>query len=94
MEIDFERYVVRVAGRLIPLTYFQFTCLRLLARRRETVVFREELCRALWGDYTHDQNLRLNSQLSALRHRLRRNPLDDTGSTVRVEQALKELFGA
>jgi magnesium chelatase subunit I len=31
---------------------------------------------------------------SALRHRLRRNPLDDSGSTVRVERAVKELFPA
>ncbi|MFL5333196.1 MAG: magnesium chelatase ATPase subunit I [Geminicoccaceae bacterium] len=30
---------------------------------------------------------------SALRHRLRRNPLDDSGSTVRVERAVAELFG-
>jgi len=30
---------------------------------------------------------------SALRHRLRRDPLDDTGSTVRVERALAEVFG-
>jgi magnesium chelatase subunit I len=30
---------------------------------------------------------------SALRHRLRRNPLDEAGSTVRVERALHELFG-
>jgi magnesium chelatase subunit I len=30
---------------------------------------------------------------SALRHRLRRNPLDEAGSTVRVERALAELFG-
>lgn len=29
----------------------------------------------------------------ALRHRLRRNPLDDAGSTVRVERALAEFFG-
>jgi magnesium chelatase subunit I len=29
----------------------------------------------------------------ALRHRLRRNPLDDTGSTTRVERAVAELFG-
>jgi magnesium chelatase subunit I len=29
----------------------------------------------------------------ALRHRLRRYPLDDTGSTVRVERAVAELFG-
>jgi magnesium chelatase subunit I len=31
---------------------------------------------------------------SALRHRLRRDPLDDAGSTVRVERAIDELFGA
>ncbi|MES2974305.1 MAG: magnesium chelatase ATPase subunit I [Pseudomonadota bacterium] len=30
----------------------------------------------------------------ALRHRLRRNPLDDSGSTVRVDRAVGELFGA
>jgi magnesium chelatase subunit I len=29
----------------------------------------------------------------ALRHRLRRDPLDDGGSTVRVERALAEVFG-
>ncbi len=29
----------------------------------------------------------------ALRHRLRRDPLDDTGSTMRVERAVAELFG-
>jgi magnesium chelatase subunit I len=31
---------------------------------------------------------------AALRHRLRRNPLDEAGSTVRVERALDEQFGA
>ncbi len=31
---------------------------------------------------------------SALRHRLRRNPLDEAGSTVRVERALEEVFSA
>ncbi len=31
---------------------------------------------------------------SALRHRLRRNVLDDAGSTTRVERALAEMFGA
>jgi len=30
---------------------------------------------------------------SALRHRLRRDPLDETGSTVRVERAIQEVFG-
>ena len=30
----------------------------------------------------------------ALRHRLRRNPLDDTGSGTRVQRALEEVLGA
>lgn len=30
----------------------------------------------------------------ALRHRLRRNPLDDSGSSVRVERAIEEIFPA
>ena len=30
----------------------------------------------------------------SLRHRLRRNPLDDTGATVRVERAIAEVFAA
>jgi magnesium chelatase subunit I len=29
-----------------------------------------------------------------LRHRLRRNPLDDSGSSVRVDRAVTELMGA
>jgi magnesium chelatase subunit I len=36
----------------------------------------------------------LRASPPALRHRLRRNPLDDAGSTVRVERAVAELFGA
>jgi magnesium chelatase subunit I len=31
---------------------------------------------------------------SALRHRLRRNPLDDAGSGARIERAMDEVFGA
>lgn len=31
---------------------------------------------------------------SSLRHRLRRDPLDDTGSTVRVERAMGDVLGA
>jgi magnesium chelatase subunit I len=30
----------------------------------------------------------------ALRHRLRRNPLDDTDAGTRVQRALAEVFGA
>ena len=39
-----------------------------------------------------DEHLRMVAP-SALRHRLRRNPLDDAGSTVRVDRAIAEVFG-
>jgi magnesium chelatase subunit I len=49
---------------------------------------------ALGGQATvADEHLR-RVAAPALRHRLRRNPLDDAGSTVRVERAVAELWGA
>ncbi len=49
---------------------------------------------ALDGDrHVEDKHLQRIAP-SALRHRLRRNPLDDSGSTTRVERAVAELFAA
>jgi magnesium chelatase subunit I len=49
---------------------------------------------ALQGDnQVSDQHLR-RVAAPALRHRLRRNPLDDAGSSVRVERAVAELMPA
>lgn len=49
---------------------------------------------ALDGDSeVTDQHLR-RMAAPALRHRLRRNPLDDAGSSVRVERGVAELLGA
>lgn len=49
---------------------------------------------ALEGDAkVTDLHLRRMAPL-ALRHRLRRNPLDEAGSTTRVARAVTELFGA
>jgi len=48
---------------------------------------------ALEGDASvKDDHLRRVAP-AALRHRLRRNPLDEAGSTTRVERALGEVFG-
>ncbi len=49
---------------------------------------------SLDGDpVVEDQHLR-RVAASSLRHRMRRDPLDDSGSTVRVERAIVQLFGA
>jgi magnesium chelatase subunit I len=49
---------------------------------------------ALQGDAQVDDGHLKRVAPPALRHRLRRNPLDDAGSSVRVERALVEMFGA
>jgi magnesium chelatase subunit I len=46
---------------------------------------------ALQGDATVDQAHLQRVAAPSLRHRLRRNPLDDSGSSTRVERALAEL---
>ena len=49
---------------------------------------------ALLGDaVVADSHLR-QVAASALRHRLRRDPLDESGSTERIDRALAEVFGA
>ena len=49
---------------------------------------------ALDGDDTVDDRHLRAVAAPALRHRLRRNPLDDAGSSVRVQRAVDELFPA
>ena len=59
-----------------------------------TLVRASRALAALQGDpHVTDAHLRRVAP-PALRHRLRRNPLDDAGSTVRVERALAELLAA
>lgn len=48
---------------------------------------------ALEGAPAADRGHLVRVAPSALRHRLRRNPLDDTGSTARIEIALREVVG-
>jgi magnesium chelatase subunit I len=49
---------------------------------------------ALEGDLSVEDKHLKRVAPPALRHRLRRNVLDDAGSTTRVERAIEELFGA
>jgi magnesium chelatase subunit I len=59
-----------------------------------TLVRAARVLAALDGDrQVEDKHLRRMAP-SALRHRLRRDPLDDSGSGVRVERVLADVFGA
>ena len=49
---------------------------------------------ALQGDFEVSDAHLVRVAPPALRHRLRRNPLDDAGSSVRVDRAVAEMFGS
>ena len=49
---------------------------------------------SLEGDNSVDDTHLRRIAPAALRHRLRRNPLDEAVATTRVERAMAELFGA
>ncbi|MGQ0699874.1 MAG: magnesium chelatase ATPase subunit I [Panacagrimonas sp.] len=59
-----------------------------------TLIRAARVLASLDGDATVDDGHLRRIAAPALRHRLRRDPLDDAGSTVRVERALVQLFGA
>jgi magnesium chelatase subunit I len=58
-----------------------------------TVVRAARAMASLHGDSKVDDRHIRRVAPTALRHRLRRDPLDEAGSTVRVERALSQLFG-
>ncbi|GBD11701.1 Transcriptional regulatory protein SrrA [bacterium HR23] len=75
LEIDQERYLVRVAGRRVDLTYKEYELLRLLASNPGRVFTREALLSQVWGyDYfggtrTVDVHIRrLRSKLEDAQH--------------------------
>jgi magnesium chelatase subunit I len=90
----------RVAGVQVPdatLERAAQLCMRLGTdglRGELTLVRAARALAAFDGDATvGDAHLR-RVAAPALRHRLRRNPLDEAGSTLRVERAVAETFGA
>ncbi|HVO46492.1 MAG TPA: magnesium chelatase ATPase subunit I [Steroidobacteraceae bacterium] len=63
--------------------------------RGELTLIRAARALAAWrGDATVREPHLTEMAAPALRHRLRRDPLEEAGSTIRVERAVKEQFGA
>ena len=103
-EIDLQKRVLAGRERVADVTVAEAAleraselCIKLGTdglRGELTLVRAARALAALEGDHAvGDHHLRRVAP-SALRHRLRRNPLDEAGSTVRVERALEEVFPA
>jgi DNA-binding response OmpR family regulator len=70
LELDRERYELRIGGRRVELTYSEFALLDTLVARAGRVVPQEELVGAVWGTATPNMIGRLRVQMSRLRRKL------------------------
>ena len=70
MSIDLDQRVVQAAGRELALTPTEFDLLALLAKNAGSVVTREQILDALWGDAFLASSRALDVHLTGLRAKL------------------------
>jgi len=69
LELDRDRFEVRVAGRPVELSYLQFELLYALAARADKLVSHEQLLR-IWGDASGEDSSKLRVHISRLRKKI------------------------
>jgi DNA-binding response OmpR family regulator len=72
LEIDLDRRAATRAGEMVPLTATEFELLALLARHAGSVVTREQILDALWGDAFLASSRSLDVHLTGLRAKLQK----------------------
>lgn len=70
MEVDRERYLVRVAGRRVDLTFMQFQVLVAIAEQAGRVASYDTLTQRFWGASSERHRRRLAVLISRLRSKL------------------------
>ncbi|UVJ40175.1 response regulator transcription factor [Arthrobacter sp. CJ23] len=70
LDVDLDRRVATVGSRVLPLTATEFDLLALLARNAGSVVTREQILDALWGDAFLASSRSLDVHLTGLRSKL------------------------
>jgi two-component system, OmpR family, alkaline phosphatase synthesis response regulator PhoP len=76
IEIDVERRLVRLRGKLIELTHTEFDVLHCLAKAQGRVLSREEIFRAVWGATHHGTPRTVDNFMQQLRAKLEDDPTD------------------
>jgi two-component system OmpR family response regulator len=74
LEIDFDTREVVVGGRKVPLTYYEFELLALLARSAGRVLSRDQLLDALKGEAYESFDRSIDVHVSKLRAKLEPDP--------------------
>lgn len=72
LDIDLDRRIASKAGAPLPLTATEFELLALLARHAGSVVTREQILDALWGDAFLASSRSLDVHLTGLRAKLQK----------------------
>ena len=70
LDVDLDRRVAAIGSRVLPLTATEFDLLALLARNAGSVVTREQILDALWGDAFLASSRSLDVHLTGLRAKL------------------------
>jgi DNA-binding response OmpR family regulator len=70
LELDRDRFEVRIDGQPVALSFIQFELLYHLALRADRVVDRDELARLLWGTPSKADARKLRIHVSRLRRKL------------------------
>ena len=70
LDVDLDRRVASIGTRVLPLTATEFDLLALLARNAGSVVTREQILDALWGDAFLASSRSLDVHLTGLRSKL------------------------
>jgi len=70
LELDRERFDVRVAGRAVELSFIQFELLYQLALRADKVVDHQDLLKAIWGRADGASARKLRIHVSRLRKKI------------------------
>lgn len=72
LDVDLDRRVAAIGSQTLPLTATEFDLLALLARHAGSVVTREQILDALWGDAFLASSRSLDVHLTGLRAKLQR----------------------
>jgi len=70
LELDQDRFEVRVDGRPVDLSYIQFELLYALASKADRLVNHEQLLEKIWGDTSREDSRKLRVHVSRLRKKI------------------------
>ena len=74
LEINFEKRLIRLAGREIHLTQIEYQLLTLLAENSGRVLTYSYLMNAIWGPYMDSNNQILRVNMANIRRKIEKNP--------------------